>query len=245
MLSPDLGGGMIVHAVFPDARPLPACRQRVELHAKEVAMKTRFSLAGMLAALTLVLVGGASSVGGASGTAGVAGPEIRRDIVDLVDNQVTPNGRSVSTASANGHTIELSGTGDAEPAVDDAAGGGKWVHRRADGSLVGRGTYKAVDFRAWQRFSGSFKGTPIADLIGDREDASSGRLRMGIIMRSGGAGGEVVARGILTIDCHLPGAPADAPEEGVLLVVRPVGGGEINFDQKSPDNGPTLFHVIP
>jgi len=55
--------------------------------------------------------------------------------------------------------------------------------------------------------------------------------------------GSVVATGLMTIMCALPGAPP-GNEEGVTVIVHPAGTDiHILFTEKT-DGGPTLFHVI-
>ena len=181
-------------------------------------------------------------------TPGVAGDAservVRFDNVNIAGGAALAGGRSVSTATGPsgfvGDTLTLTLTGTAEPAEQEASGGGTFVHRAPDGSIKARGFYTVSRFVSWTRTSGSFKATGLIDAIGSADEAHAGVLKVRVQFWSHGS---VAATGMMTITCALPGAPP-GNEEGVTVIAHPVGTDiHILFTEKS-DGGPTLFHVI-
>ena len=140
-----------------------------------------------------------------------------------------PGGTNVARDARTGDTIDLTGSGQAEPGDHSAAGGGTFVHRHANGDLVANGVYVVIRFISWEKDTGTL---PVADGIGHADQASSGILRMRI--RAFPQGGTPV-EATLTVFCHLPGA-SKPTTEGVRVQV-----GSFNFVQTS---GVTLFHVF-
>ena len=198
-------------------------------------MRHRLSILALVALATFALSGAASSTTGSAGNS-----VVRWDITSVAHGVVFANGTSVSTASASGDTLTLTGTGDAQPSDARAAGGGHFVHRTSDGTVLARGYYTATRFVSWQDDGGAL---PLVDAIGARPQASAGVLKLGVTFF---VHGQPAAHGLLTITCALPGNTGTNLEEGVQAAVRPVGSTlTIKFDEKEPDNGPTLFHVIP
>ena len=175
-----------------------------------------------------------------------AGPEghsvVRWDIINLTKGGVLlAGGAATSTSSATGDTLTLTGTGQAEPAEEEAAGGGTFVHRDKNGAVHARGVYTVKHFVSFKRASGSLVGSGVVDAIGELGESHSGVLTVRVAFR---VGGKVAARGTLVVTCALPGAPAGL-EEGVTATARPVGSSVVlRFNEKEPDNGPTNFHII-
>ncbi|MFN2490946.1 MAG: hypothetical protein ABR529_14685 [Actinomycetota bacterium] len=165
--------------------------------------------------------------------------EFRWDIVDLSFG-ATAGGQSVSTDPATGDTVTLSGSGQFETEEREADGGGTFVHRSASGEVLGEGIYRVTALRSWKPLSGSLVGTGLVDGIGDLREARSGIAKLGLTAYVDGA---VVAHGVITIYCALPGAPAGSIE-GVALHVRTADGATADFTEVEPDNGPTVFHVL-
>jgi hypothetical protein len=139
-------------------------------------------------------------------------------------------GTNIGRDAATGDTVELTGSGNAIPALRDATGGGTFVHRHADGSEVAHGFYLVTGFVSWHRRTGTF---PLPnDGIGHASQASAGLLSLNVrFFPSGGSPHD----GVLTIHCHFPDTPGPG-DEGISLVVGP-----FNFVQAG---GATVFHVF-
>jgi hypothetical protein len=137
---------------------------------------------------------------------------IRWDVIQFQANLALAGGSDISTDMASGDTIKLTGSGHVEPREEEAAGGGTFVHRHDDGSLVGRGIYQVTGFLSWHRITGgSYAGTGLSDGIGngtgaypDENEETSGVLMLRVRFQRVTSGGPETARGVLTIYCHLP-----------------------------------------
>jgi len=137
-------------------------------------------------------------------------------------------GADVANDAATGDTFTLTGSGDAEPAEHEAAGGGTIVHHFANGRPDSTGVYVVTGFHGWQPGGGQL---PIPDGIGEVSETSSGVLTLAIrIFRASGGFSDAT----LTVNCRLPGATVDV-EEGIELSV-----GAFNAKQ---NGGVTLFHL--
>ncbi len=190
----------------------------------------------------------AGAVFWSTATAGVAGSPsesvVRFDLVSIVDGGALSGGTAVSTAVGPtgfvGDTLTLTASGTAEPSEGEASGGGTFVHKAPDGTVKVAGFYTVTRFVSWRPTSGSFAATGLTDAIGSADEAHAGVLQVRVRFWSGG---NVVANGLMTITCALPGAPAGL-EEGVTVNAHPVGTDlHIRFTEKTAP-GPTLFHVI-
>ena len=196
-------------------------------------MKCRKRMVAVLGLAVMAVCGGATPA-----SAGLEGPPVLRwDIVSLTSGGVLlAGGSATSTSSATGDTLTLTGTGQAEPAELEAAGGGRFVHRAKDGTVLTRGVYTVTGFKSFTPESGSLVGVGVVDAIGQLNESHSGILTVRVAFW---VHGKLAARGVLRVFCALPGAPAGL-EEGVTASVQPVGSSVVlNFDEQEPDNGPT------
>jgi hypothetical protein len=186
----------------------------------------------------VLAVSGITAVSIATDAAAVSGSKlIRWDIVSFspAPTTVLPVGTAIAEDPAIGHTVELSGSGQADLGAGTARGSGTFVHRRPDGSVVAQGFYLITRLVSFRPLRGTLVGTPIRDGIGDKPDARSGILTMELAAY---VGGHVVATGRIAVHCALPGAPASAIE-GVLLRVN--NGPQFT---RVAEDGPTLFHLL-
>jgi hypothetical protein len=156
------------------------------------------------------------------------GHTVRWDLAQIQQGTALAGGADVARDATTGDTFTLTGSGDAEPAEGDAAGGGRVVHHFAATNTEATAVYVVTGLISWQPGGGEIA---LADGIGHASEASGGVLKMMIrIFRA--AGGFTDAT--LTVNCHLPNATLDVPE-GIELQVG-------KFDAR-PDGGATLFHV--
>jgi hypothetical protein len=166
----------------------------------------------------------------------VLGETVRWDLVLVVQDTAIAGGANVATDLNVMDTITMTGSGQANPEVADATGGGLFTHRRADGSEVAHGVYVVTNFIGWSAAG----GTRLApDGIGHADEARAGELRMGVRLFPEGAS---PSDGVFTVHCALPGAAYEI-WEGVSLIIGPVV-----FQQPTPPDPPqgvTLFHVHP
>ena len=159
------------------------------------------------------------------------GHTVRWDLVRIQQGTALVGGVDVAKDAATGDTFTLTGSGDAEPAERDAAGGGTLVHHFAATNVDSPAVYLVTGFINWQPGGGQLA---IADGIGHPSEASAGVLEMAIrIFLPNGA----VRDATLTVNCHLPEATVDV-NEGIELTIT--GTPFINMQ---PDEGMTLCHV--
>jgi len=156
------------------------------------------------------------------------GHTVRWDLVRVQLGTALAGGAAAARDAATGDTFTLTGSGDAEPAEGDAAGGGTIVHHFAATNVDATAVYVVTGLISWEPGGGS---PALADGIGHSAEASAGILVMTIrIFRTAGGFSDAT----LTVNCHLPGATIDVPEGIELRVGR--------FDAV-PNAGVTLFHV--
>ena len=158
------------------------------------------------------------------------GHTVRWDLVQIQQGTALAGGADVGKDATTGDTFTLTGSGEAEPAEGNAAGGGTIVHHFASGKPDSAGVYVVTGFISWQPGGGQL---PIADGIGQISEASAGVLEMAIRIFPASGG---FRDGTLTVNCHLPGATIDV-EEGIQLSIA---GTPFNVE---PNGGVTLFHV--
>lgn len=157
------------------------------------------------------------------------GHHVRFDLVQIVQDTVLAGGADVGHDATSGDRVELTGSGEFKPGTGGAAGGGTFVHRRADESEVAHGIWVVTGFASWTPGGGSL---PLADGIGEASEASAGIVTLNVrLIPEGGA----PLSAILEVHCLLPGASIDT-EEGIRLIVGP-----FVFEQ---DGGGTLFHIL-
>jgi hypothetical protein len=187
-----------------------------------------------------LMIGATSAVG--SGQRDHGGVFVRWDLVNIVDGVAVVGGVNVTTNEATGDTIELTGSGQAEPREGEAAGGGTFVHRHANGTEVAHGAYYVKRFLSWRRLSGgNFGATGLIDGLGNPREGepTSGvlRLRIQLVPDVGGAPGPGPTA-VLKINCHLPETPVFV-EEGVSVKVN-----GLEFDPDPVRHGVTIFHRL-
>lgn len=150
-------------------------------------------------------------------------------IVDRTAGTVSPGGKASAYAN-DGSKITMTGSG-TFIAVKDvmspaAKGGGTWETEDQNGNITGNGTYKVTGLVSWSRAPGTLP--PVADLIGDPDDASAGLAVLGIKYSDGDSG-------VLIVSCHLVGSP-DSIFEGITA-----SKGYADYWNRS--FATTLFHV--
>jgi len=207
-------------------------------------MKYPIRILAVIAVVCATLLGSASSVSTAT-TATTAsdngdndnGDLIRWDLIRLNPHTLIalPGGAASAQDPATGETVRITGSGQFDADDETASGGGTFVSRDADGSLVERGVFVVSDFISWQPLAGSIVDTPIIDGVAEKPDARSGIVTLDI---AGYVRGELIGHATLEVHCALPGAPAGS-FEGVTVEVE--GGPKFTT---MVDHGPTIFHVL-
>jgi hypothetical protein len=187
-----------------------------------------FALGLLLGVLIAATTAGASSLGQQ------LGHTVRFDLVSIVDGgaagpTVVAGGTDRARDSTTGDTIDLTGSGQAKPSGSDAAGGGTFVHRHADGTEVAHGVWVVNSLASWTPAGGSL---PLTDAIGHQSDASAGILELNVTIYPASRPPHPA---VVTIHCDLPGA-TQAIVEGVS-----VDSGPFHFTQAG---GGTLFHIL-
>lgn len=184
----------------------------------------------------LIGAGAAGALGALAPTAVLAvdngrGKLIRWDLVKLVQGVVLAGGTDVGQDRPTNDVVHLTGSGQAEPATREAAGGGTFVHQHSNGTEVAHGVYLVTGFNSFQNAGGSLAGTGLKDGIGEIGETTAGILSLNVhLVPSSGASLD----GVLTVDCNLP--PGFGIEEGITLSVGP-----FHFTQHG---GATVFHVL-
>jgi len=186
---------------------------------------------------------GAAGVAGALGapvTAFADGDEgegrgrVRWDLIQIVDGCVSPGGSS--SAQAEGETtIRMTGSGTfpnvRNRCVRGVTGGGTWTVSSTDARcLPGSGHYRVTELLSWTPAPGG-QFPPFEDCIpgGTKATATAGLVLLRIKYDDGRSG-------VLTVDCHLPGAP-DCMFEGITATREYV-------DFSHWLGGPTVFHFL-
>ena len=185
----------------------------------------------------LIGAGAAGALGALAPTAALAvdngrGKLIRWDLVQVVQGVVLAGGTDDGQDSAIKDVVHLTGSGQAEPATREAAGGGTFVHQHSNGTAVAHGVYLVTGFNSFQNAGGSLAGAGLKDGIGEIGETTAGILSLNVhLVPSSGTSLD----GVLTVNCNLPpGFPAI--KEGITLSVGP-----FHFTQHG---GATLFHVL-
>ncbi len=185
----------------------------------------------------LIGAGAVGALGALAPTAALAGDEgkgklVRWDLVQIVSGVVLAGGTDDGRDSATGDVVHLTGSGQAEPARREAAGGGTFVHQHSDGTEFAHGVYVVTGFKAFENAGGTLVGTPLTDGIGELDETTGGILWLNVrAIPSSGPAHDAV----LSVNCALPGSRPGI-EEGITLSVGP-----FNFTQHG---GATVFHVL-
>ncbi len=175
---------------------------------------------------------------------------VRWDLVLIANAVAVAGGTDVSTDAATKDTIALTGSGHAEPRENEAAGGGSFVHKHADGSLVAKGAYVVTGFVSWQRLrGGNFAKTGLVDGIGngpgsskDEGEPSSGILTVSVRFIPDGAAPSAGVDGVLSVHCNLPDT-VGGDFEGFTVTVDGLSfTPAANADPNA--HGVTLFHRL-
>ena len=175
---------------------------------------------------------------------------VRWDLVLIANGVAVAGGTDVATDAATKDTIALTGSGQAEPREEEASGGGTFVHKHADGTLVAKGAYVVTGFDNFERLrGGNFAKTGLIDGIGngfgsseDEGEPSSGILTVGVRFIPDGTppGGGVT--GVLTVHCNLPDT-VGGDFEGITVTVDGLSfTPAANVDPNA--HGVTLFHLL-
>jgi hypothetical protein len=180
-------------------------------------------------------------LGPAAARASDEGGLLRWDLVAVASaggtNVVLAGGTNQGKDSATLDTVDLTGSGQANADEGTAAGGGTFVHKHSDGSIVASGVYVVTGLNGFQNLGGNLGPTGLVDGIGEIAATTAGILSLSIrgFLASGGT-----VNGVLEVHCNLPGA-SPATEEGIVLTVSPAPGVTFHFTQ---NGGFTLFHIL-
>jgi hypothetical protein len=160
---------------------------------------------------------------------------VRWDTVNVTETGVVlPCGSDVAQDAASGDMVTISGSGQAEPTTEEAAGGGSFLHQSKSGKEVAHGFFFVTRFQSFRNAGGTLVGAGVQDAIGELDDTTGGVLVMDVhLVPASGAAHD----GVLTVFCHLPGTSGDI-KEGVSLTVA---GTPLKFLQNAGNN---LFHII-
>lgn len=157
---------------------------------------------------------------------------LRWDLVQFLQGTALAGGTNQATDEVTKDVATLSGSGHAEPKKRRATGGGTFVHRHADGTVLVQGIYIVTSFKSWTPAGGNLAPAGAKDGIGTLEQTTGGLLVVRIVALPVGGG---MVEGTLGIDCAVPGVRFPI-EEGIHIDV-------LNFHFKQ-SGGFTLFHVL-
>lgn len=187
----------------------------METARRAILVALRFALP-VVAALTLgVSTAGAKPLSfdfhAGDGFAGIVSPEV--------------------SAAANGDTVTIDATGTFRPAGHKAKGGGTFVHRAANGTVLGSGTFDVERLTSFQSFGcGVAEGQPLPP------DFCGGKAVMEAdVVGHPASGGTEEFDAVFTITC-LVGDRVPAGAEEVAALDIP---GVIDFNK--PVSGENLF----
>ncbi len=173
-----------------------------------------------------------AATGAGAGGTGALGHTYRYDLVQVVQSTVLAGGSDQAMDATSHDTVTLTGSGEFKPGARDAAGGGTFVHRHADGSEVAHGVWVVTGFVSWQNLGGSLAGTGLTNGVAHDGDETAGIVTLNVRLLP--AGGSPV-NGVLEVHCELPGS-SPPTKEGVVLKVGP-----FNFTQ---GGGLTVFNDL-
>jgi hypothetical protein len=200
--------------------------------------------------LKLVLVAALFAVVALTTTAGGnhrGAHSLRWDVVDLrmesMPFQAVPGGTATSKDAATNDTVAVTGSGHFTPSRRIASGGGSFVHKRPDGSVVGQGYYYVTRFVSYRVGGGRLpRGAVVDRITGSRQgSARDGVLRMRVRLVPVVDGKrQAPHNGTLTVYCFFPNnrIGLEEADEGITLNVD-------NFRfRQTPHGGATVFHRL-
>jgi hypothetical protein len=177
---------------------------------------------------------------------------VRWDLVLIANGVAVAGGTDVATDAATKDTIALTGSGQVEPREQEAAGGGTFVHKHADGSLAAKGAYVVTGFVSWQPLpGGNFAKTGLVDGIGngpgsseDEDEPSSGILTITVRFVPDGTAPSAGIDGVLSVHCDLPDT-LGGDFEGVTVKLPSLSLDFTPAANADPNaHGVTLFHRL-
>jgi hypothetical protein len=221
--------------------------------------KITFLLLGLVLGILIAATSATSSPSGDDGdnqgqqeNGGHHSRFVRWDLVLIANGVAVAGGTDVATDAATKDTIALTGSGQAEPREEEASGGGTFVHKRADGSLIAKGAYVVTGFVSWQRLrGGNFAKTGLVDGIGngpgsseDEGEPSSGILTIDVRFAPDGTAPSAGIDGVLSVHCNLPDT-IGGDFEGVTVEVPSLSLDFTAAANADPNaHGVTLFHLL-
>lgn len=162
-------------------------------------------------------------------------PELLRwDLATFKSHVILSGGTDVGIDAKTGDVVSVTGSGEVKPDDRKATGGGTFVHRHANGSLVAQGVYFVTGFNSFAHPGGSLVGLGLTDGIDRLNRTTGGKLSLNI---RGVADGGGTIDAVLGVECSLPGG-APGLTEGITLTVPAF---DLHFVQ---NGGATLFHVL-
>lgn len=181
------------------------------------------------------------------------GSRYRWDLFQVVDVTATSftiasGGFNVAAAEftpqqfvgGDGSTITLTGSGTFRlNDGDDVTGGGTWTTAKADGTVIGKGTYRVTKLVFFELGAGSLAGaTGIVDAIGNLADTRAGLA----VLKVNYSDGE---KGTLVVSCNIAGPAAvvegSTATKGVVDYADPFFPTNTSIPNAY---GNTLFHVL-
>lgn len=169
---------------------------------------------------------------------------VQWDIISLVfaPGPVASSGGIASARAVDSSMITMTGTGTfVAPAGGagsnaSATGGGTWETFDADGIFVGSGMYWVTGLVRWDREPTGALPPGVGDAIGNPDERSAGLAVLRIQYDDG-------SRGILVVNCTLPGSPATIPE-GISATKGFVDYFDVQLPAMPFENeNRTIFHV--
>ncbi len=178
----------------------------------------------------------------ASANALAQASHVQWDIIslDFGPPPVASSGGIASARAVDNSMITMTGTGTfVAPAGGagsnaSATGGGTWETFDAAGASTGSGMYWVTGLVRWDREPTGALPPFVGDAIGNPDERSAGLAVLRIQYDDG-------SRGILVVNCTLPGSPATIPEG-----ISATKGFVDYFDVQLPgpvDANRTVFHV--
>jgi hypothetical protein len=164
--------------------------------------------------------------------------KVRWDLINIAFATGTVSAGGMASAKANDHSkITLTGSGTFGSGEDDGVtGGGTWKTFNEIGAPTGSGTYEVTRLVSWVQAPGGPSGLPF-DNIGNVLDQKPGLAVLRVRYSDG-------SRGVLTVSCHLAGAPHSI-FEGITATKGFVGYWDRVAPPDPPVNGNrTVFHVM-